>query len=190
MESLELLTRWQKEGHDLALHGYYHDRVGLPPSSWWWTRVYSNQEAEFFDLDDTEARRRLEAGLAMWRRNHWNLVGFVAPGWLYPERMESLLKEMGFAYTCRLRELVHLADGTRDPAWAGAYSLRSGWRRMLASVWYPLWKAVWTGRDLVRLSLHPADLEVPWVRRQVGVLLEEFAARGYRSVSYAEHVQV
>jgi hypothetical protein len=33
-------------------------------------------------------------------------------------------------------------------------------------------------------------LEVPFVRRQVGVLLEELAARGYRSVSYAEHVQV
>ncbi|NDC80005.1 MAG: DUF2334 domain-containing protein [Verrucomicrobia bacterium] len=189
-ESVGLLSRWQKEGHDLAVHGYFHDRIGLPSSSWWWTRVYSNEEAEFFDLREGEARQRLESGLAIWKRNHWNPVGFVAPGWLYPERMESVFKEMGFAYTCRLRELVHLADGTRDPAWAGAYSLRSGWRRLLASAWHPIWKAVWTGRDLVRLSLHPADLEVPWVRRQVGVLLEELAARGYRSVSYAEHVQV
>jgi hypothetical protein len=43
---------------------------------------------------------------------------------------------------------------------------------------------------LVRLSLHPSDLEVAFVREQVGALLEELSSRDYRSVSYAEHVQV
>jgi len=189
-ESVKTLERWQKEGHDLALHGYFHDREKLPQESWWWTRVYSNQEAEFFNLPTEEAERRLDAALAIWRQLGWTATGFVAPGWLYPTSLEPLLRKKGFAYTCRLRELVHLVDGVREPAWAGAYSLRSAWRRGLASVWHPLWKSVWAGRDLVRLSLHPYDLEVPFVRRQVGVLLEELADRGYRSVSYAEHVQV
>ncbi|NCW27157.1 MAG: DUF2334 domain-containing protein [Verrucomicrobia bacterium] len=189
-ESVKVLSQWQEQGHDLALHGYYHDREGLPGNSWWWTRVYSNQESEFYNLSDDEAERRLEAGLAIWRRLGWTAAGFIAPGWLYPNSLEPILRRMGFAYTCRLRELVHLADGTRDPAWAGVYSLRSGWRKFLALRWQPIWKSIWADRDLVRLSLHPRDLEEPLVRRQVGVLLEELANRGYRSVSYSEHVQV
>ena len=189
-ESVRCLTQWEKEGHDLALHGYFHDRQGLPRDSWWWTRIYSNQEAEFFSLEGHEAEKRLDAGLALWRRLGWAPTGFVAPGWLYPDSLEPILRRKGFSYTCRLRELVHLVDGVREPAWAGAYSLRSEWRRFLASAWHPFWKSLWAGKNLVRLSLHPEDLTVPFVRRQVGVLLEDLAARGYRSASYAEHVQV
>jgi hypothetical protein len=33
-------------------------------------------------------------------------------------------------------------------------------------------------------------LEVPFVRRQVGLFLEELARQGYRSHSYAEHVEM
>ena len=189
-ESLRKLGAWQKQGHDLALHGYFHDRMGLPPQSWWWTQVYTNHEAEFFGLMDHEAESRLDEGLAIWHRQGWSPVGFVAPGWLYPKQLEGMLRKKGFAYTCRLRELIHLADGTCEKAWAGAYSLRSYGRRSAAYCWHPVWKTLWAGRDLVRLSLHPGDLEIPFVRRQVGVLLEELASRGYRSVSYAEHVQV
>ncbi len=189
-ESLTSLEKWQKDGHDLAVHGYFHDRRGLPEASWFWTRLYTNKEAEFFRLDPAEAESRIDQALAIWRRQGWAAKGFVAPGWLHGAATESILRRKGLAYTCRLTEVVHLADGQRDRAWAGAYSLRSPWRRALARRWQPLWKAVWAGRRLVRLSLHPADLETAFVREQVGSLLEELSARGYRSVSYAEHVQV
>ena len=189
-KSVEALHQWQEQGHDLALHGYFHDRLGMPKDSWWWTQVYSNQESEFYRLPEDEAERRLDEGLALWRRLGWKTTGFVAPGWLYSDSLESHLRKRGLAYTCRLRKLIHLADGTRESAWAGTYSLRSNWRKGAAFLWHPFWKAIWGSRDLVRLSLHPGDLETPFVRRQVGVLLEELAKRGYRSVSYAEHVQV
>jgi len=189
-QSIGRLGEWQAQGHDLCLHGYYHDRVGLPEGSWWWTQVYTNQEAEFYQLAAEEAQRRLLAGREMWQRQGWRLNGFVAPGWLYDASLESALRKMGISYTCRVSELVHLVDGVRESAWAGAYSVRSAWRRGLARAWHPVWRQVWADRNVVRLSLHPQDLEVPFVRRQVGVLLEELAGRGYRSVSYAEHVQV
>ena len=48
---------------------------------------------------------------------------------------------------------------------------------------------MWGGSSVVRLSLHPRDLEVPFVRKQLAVFLDELAARGYRSWSYADHVQ-
>jgi len=189
-ESLRSLEKWQKEGHDLAVHGYFHDRKGLPEDAWFWTRLYTQQEAEFFRMDPAEAELRIDRALAIWRRQGWAAKGFVAPGWLQEPSTEAILRRRGVAYTCRLTEVVHLADGQRDRAWAGTYSLRSPWRRVLARRWQPLWKAVWGGRRLVRLSLHPVDLETGFVREQVGSLLEELSARGYRSVSYAEHVQV
>ena len=43
--------------------------------------------------------------------------------------------------------------------------------------------------SVVRLSLHPRDLEVPFVRKQLAVFLDELAERGYGSYSYADHVQ-
>ena len=189
-ESLRSLERWQKEGHDLAVHGYFHDRKGLPEESWFWTRLYTNQEAEFFRLGPAEAESRIDRALAIWRRQGWAAKGFVAPGWLQEPSTEAILRRKGFAYTCRLTEVLHFADGQTDLAWAGTYSLRSPWRRALAKRWQPLWKLGWGGRRLVRLSLHPSDLEVGFVREQVASLLEELSSRGYRSVSYAEHVQV
>ena len=189
-DSLKILEKWQQKGHDLAVHGYFHDRIGLPKASWFWTQLYTSQEAEFFRLDPAEAESRVDRALAIWRRQGWAARGFVAPGWLLEPGTDGILRQKGFAYTCRLTEVMHLADGQRDRVWAGTYSLRSPWRRALAKRWQPIWKAVWGGRRLVRLSLHPADLEVAFVREQVGSLLEELSARGYRSVSYAEHVQV
>ena len=189
-DSLRKLGRWQSEGHDLAVHGYFHDRKGLPESSWLWTRVYTDKEAEFFRLSPGEAESRIDRALAIWRRQGWAAAGFVAPGWLHETSTEIILRNKGFAYTCQLTGVRHLAGGQWDRAWAGTYSLRSPWRQALARRWQPLWKAVCAGRELVRLSLHPADLEVEFVRAQVGGLLAELSARGYRSVSYAEHVQV
>lgn len=188
--SLRELEAWQSSGHDLAVHGYFHDRKGLPDDSWFWTRIYTNQEAEFYRLDPTQAELRLDRSLGIWRRQGWAAKGFVAPGWLLASSFEPVLRRKGFVYTCRLTDVLHLADGRRDRAWAGTYSLRSGWRRELAKRWHPIWKALWAGKPLVRLSLHPGDLEAPFVRQQVGALLEELSSRGYRSVSYAEHVQV
>lgn len=186
---LTLLQRWQEEGHDLAIHGYYHDRKGRPAGPWWWTKIYTSGEAEFIDLSPEEELERVDLAKQIWQRQKWKASGFVAPGWLYPASLEKRLADRGFSYTCRLREVVHLRTGFRESAWAGAYSLRSPWRRWAARSWQPIWKRIWGGRNLVRLSLHPRDLEVPFVRRQVGVLLEELGRRGYRSCSYAEHVQ-
>lgn len=114
--SLRDLERWQKEGHDLAIHGFFHDRKGLPGASWFWTWLYTNQEAEFFRMESLEAESRIDQALAIWRRQGWAAKGFVAPGWLHESATEVILRRKGFAYTCRLTEVVHLADGRRDRA--------------------------------------------------------------------------
>ena len=189
-ESVALLDQWSREGHDLAVHGYYHDRVGLPEESWWWTRIYTQQEAEFFRLNIVEAKARIQLACDLWNRRGWRANGFVAPGWLHEDELENVLRAQNFRYTCRIGSVTHLQTGRAERAWAGTYSLRSGWRRGLARLWQPIWKRIWAGREMVRLRLHPVDLEVPFVRRQVGLLLEEVARQGYLSHSYAEHVEM
>ncbi|NBT23277.1 GNAT family N-acetyltransferase [bacterium] len=188
-DSLKFLGQCQEQGHDLAIHGFYHDRKGLPKRSWWWTQFYTQNEAEFFSLPIDEAEGRIRDAREIWRREGWRANGFVAPGWLYPRPLEKSLGDMGFTYTCTLRDLVHLPSGKRDRAWAGAYSLRSPWRRGLARLWHPIWREMWGGKPVVRLSLHPRDLEVPFVRKQLGVFLEELSGQGYSAHSYADHVQ-
>jgi len=187
--SLKFLGRCQEQGHDLAVHGFYHDRKGLTAESWWWTHFYTQNEAEFYSLPQDEADRRISDAHAIWERQGWKANGFVAPGWLYSPTLEKRLGESGFSYTCTLRDLVHLPQGKRERAWAGTYSLRSPWRRALARLWHPIWKERWGFEPVVRLSLHPRDLEVPFVRKQLGVFLEELAGRGYSTHSYADHVQ-
>ncbi len=188
-ESLAFLNKCEAAGHDLAIHGYFHDRQGLPAASRFWTQWYSANEAEFFSLPSDEAAQRIAAAKELWVRQGWRARGFVAPGWLYSSTLDRELREMGFRYTCTLRDVIHFPQGKRERAWAGTYSLRSAWRRGLARAWHPLWKSRWGRESVVRLSLHPKDLEVPFVRRQLGVFLDELAGRGYRSWSYADHVE-
>ena len=188
-QSLKFLGRCQEQGHDLAIHGFYHDRRDLPVGSWWWTQFYTQNEAEFYSLPQDEADRRISGAQSIWKRQCWKANGFIAPGWLYSPTLEKRLGESGFSYTCTLRDLVHLPQGKRERAWAGTYSLRSPWRRALARLWHPIWKERWGFEPVVRLSLHPRDLEVPFVRKQLGVFLEELAGRGYSTHSYADHVQ-
>ena len=46
----ETISEWQTQGHEIVLHGYFHDRQESPPeklSTVFWTRLYTNREAEF-----------------------------------------------------------------------------------------------------------------------------------------------
>jgi uncharacterized protein len=52
-EFCDAVSSWQAGGHELVLHGYYHDRRESPPENLatvFWTRLYTNREAEFLDL--------------------------------------------------------------------------------------------------------------------------------------------
>src|SRR5690606_30844736 len=98
------LRGWQAAGHEIFLHGYYH-RAGVAPqaeggaaaprgvSKLFAQKVVSAGEAEFSDVAEAEARRRLDAGEAMLRRaGLTELDGFVAPAWSMPPWMLGVLR--------------------------------------------------------------------------------------------------
>jgi predicted deacetylase len=189
----ESILGLQQLGHELVLHGYFHDRQESPPeklSTLFWTRLYTSRESEFLDLPLEKARERLERGRALFAQLGWQAKGFIAPAWLMAAGLPKLLAELGFAYTTRLREIIHLKAGEQriTAAQSLCYSTRAAWRRGASGIWNKhLFHRLRT-TNLIRLSLHPRDLEFPLIRRQVDQILRAAFRRGFEPTTYGDYV--
>jgi predicted deacetylase len=192
-EFCETVSGWQEQGHEIVLHGYYHDRRESPPeklSTVFWTRFYTNREAEFLDLPLETARQRIERGRALFEAQGWRTRGFVAPAWLMAAGLTNLLAELGFAYTTRLREIIPLLPGVNRlvSSQSLCYSARAGWRRFASSVWNKNLYGRLRETNLIRLSLHPRDLEFPLLRRQIDQIVRASLKRGFEPTTYGDYV--
>lgn len=189
----DTVSAWQAKGHEIVLHGYYHDRLESPPeklSTLFWTRLYTSREAEFLDLPRETAKARLEKGRALFESLGWKSTGFVAPAWLMAEGLTNLLAEMGFAYTTRVSEIIPLLPGVNRviASQSLCYSTRAAWRRFASGVWNKHFYGRLRDTDLVRLSLHPRDLEFPLMRRQIDQILRASLKRGFHPTTYGDYV--
>lgn len=189
----EDVSRWQTQGHELVLHGYYHDRKESPPerlTTVFWTRLYTSREAEFLDLPLETARARLQKGRLLFDSLGWRAGGFIAPAWLMAEGLPNLLAELDFAYTTRLREIIPLLPGVNRLIHSQSlcYSTRAGWRRVASGIWNKRLFARLRETDLIRLSLHPRDLEFPLIRRQVDQIVRAALKRGFQPTTYGDYV--
>jgi predicted deacetylase len=190
----EAVSAWQAAGHEIVLHGYFHDRRESPRETLdtlFWTRLYTSREAEFLDLPPDEARVRLRRGRELFAAQGWNARGFIAPAWLMAPHLTGLLAELNFTYTNRLRDLMPLARGERRaaiPSQSLCYSTRAAWRRMASALWNKRLFGKLRETNLIRLSLHPRDLEFPLLRRQIDQILRSSFRRGFQPTTYADHV--
>ena len=189
----EAVTAWQSQGHEIVLHGYFHDRKESPPeklSTLFWTRMYTSREAEFLDLPRETARQRLETGRSLFDSLGWRSTGFVAPAWLMANGLTNVLAEMGFAYTTRVGEIIPLLPGVNRviPSQSLCYSTRAAWRRFASGLWNKYLFDRLRETSLVRLSLHPRDLEFPLMRRQIDQILRASLKRGFQPTTYGEYV--
>jgi hypothetical protein len=187
------VSSWQAKGHEIVLHGYYHDRAEAVPdtfSNFYWTRLYTAGEAEFLDLTKEAARGRLELGRILFESLGWRAKGFVAPAWLMASGLTNLLAEMGFAYTTRVGEIIPLLPGLNriKSSQSLCYSTRAAWRRVASGVWNKYLYGRLRETDLIRLSLHPRDLEFPLMRRQIDQILRASLKRGFQPTTYGDYV--
>jgi predicted deacetylase len=190
---IDAVSSWQGAGHEIVLHGYFHDRRDSPRenlAALFWTRLYTNREAEFLDLPPDEARVRLRRGRELFAERGWNARGFIAPAWLMAPRLPELLAELGFTYTNRLRDIVPLGrkGAAPIPSQTLCYSTRAGWRRLASAVWNKQLFGKLRATNLIRLSLHPRDLEFPLLRRQIDQVVRAAVKRGFEPSTYADHV--
>jgi predicted deacetylase len=179
-----------RSGHELALHGYTHRDDGVPTG--WLDRLrrqtYTDGEGEFAALPRLDAALRLQEGMRWFARNGWPLHGFVAPAWLLSAGTWEALAASPLRYTCTLSRLVALPG---RPAWHSrsvVYSTRSAWRRLLSLAWNRWVAGRQRRQPLLRLELHPGDIEHPAIRASWLRILRQ-ALRDRRAVTLSQAVE-
>ncbi len=134
------------------------------PHEWFMRRVLTH-EGEFYALSETDAARRLEQGMAMFRQFGWPVHGFVAPGWLLGAGARRALAATGLVYTSDVRQLRLLPDFTGIEAPSLVWSARSAWRRGLSRQVSERLLARHRQAAVLRLGIHPVDMRHEYSRR-------------------------
>jgi len=169
-----VFVRWlqdlEAQGHEIVIHGYFHDRPqrsgeNLPEK--FFTRLYTNGEGEFYDLDYDEAFRRITQAREEFVRAGLTPRGFIAPAWLLGSAAEQAATDAEMEYTTRLTEVRDLRSGDNFRARTLVYSVRSGWRRAASLAWNSMLARQLAGASLARVSIHPPDREHPEIWKQI-----------------------
>lgn len=182
----EWLLQRSQAGHEVVIHGYYHRRVRRGQESLVdriTTQVYTADEGEFYDADHATAAALLQQAREDFQQIGLSPDGFIAPAWLLSAEGERALKEGGCEYTVRLGGVTDLRTGKEYKSQALVWSVRSGWRRATSLLWNATLFRVLSNNPLLRISVHPVDVEHAsiWaqIRRQVGEAVRDRAPFTY-----------
>ena len=173
------LERLAAQGHELVVHGYYHQRAPRPRETWrqrFITRVYTNGEGEFYDLSRQDAATLLHRAKEDFQRLDAPApVGFIAPAWLLSESAAIAVREAGFRYTTYLTGVQDYRNGY-IVSQSLVYSPRNAWRRGCSLAWNA--NLAWRLRHapLLRLGLHPPDYHHANLWQQIRHLIQRAVA--------------
>lgn len=166
-------------GHELVMHGYHHQRArraGESVGAKWTTRIYTADEGEFYDLDRAAATVLVEKARADFRQLGVEPAGFIAPAWLLSVEAEAALRALGCEYTTRLGSVADLQTARVWRSQSLVWSVRSGWRRQVSRAWNARLSRRLAAHPLLRISIHPVDLQHPQIWRQVRALVTRACA--------------
>ncbi len=169
-----------QEGHEIVIHGYYHQRPRRKAESMTaqlTTRLYTADEGEFYDLEEEPARERVAQAREEFRSAGLDPVGFIAPAWLLSGAAQRALRALGVSYTTRLGSVVDLQNPRTFASQSLVWSVRSAWRRATSLAWNACLARVLTRRPLLRISIHPVDWSHAAVKRQILDLATKTIAR-------------
>jgi predicted deacetylase len=162
-------------GHEIVIHGYFHQRDRRerePFRTKFFTRFYTDDEGEFYDLGYEEALRRIVAARDEFREIGLKPRGFVAPAWLLSADAERAARDADLEYTTLLRTVRDLRSGDDFPAQSIVYSVRNQWRRAVSRGWNATLFRLLKNRALLRISIHPPDYSHPTIWRQISDFVE------------------
>src|SRR5216110_2478260 len=165
----------EADGHEIVIHGYFHERPPRPHESFrdkFLTRLYTNDEGEFYDLDYEEALRRITTARDEFRASGLTPRGFVAPAWLLSQEGERAARDAELEYTTRLRTVRDLRSGEEFPVRSIVYSVRGSWRRAISRAWNAALFRLLKSSPLLRISIHPSDYSHPAIWRQIVDLID------------------
>ena len=183
---VEELRRRQAVGAEVLLHGYRHDEAGHTRSLGDRLLVFGRTagSAEFMMLAREEAARRMDRGLATLRGVGLEPVGFVPPAWLFGDGTVELMRERGLHITEGFWRVHDVRRGRSVFAPALSWSTARAWRSLLTAGIARVRGPVERGRAVVRVAIHPPDIERPVVARSLERTLVRLVAErevvGYR----------
>ena len=163
-EMVDWLAERRRAGDSIAQHGFRHEQlrhVGWPRQALLPARC--QRAAEFVGLDDTEARRLVDAGWRVLKLAGIEPDGFVAPSYAYTPALRRVLRTRfhWWASLLHLHRVLPAADGEQrqplTPAWGMG---TDGPLRRLISPSLVRAGSLLCG-ETMRLDLHPADLQHP-----------------------------
>lgn len=183
LEDAPEAVRWLRgcadAGAEIFLHGERHDEAGLPRGLMDSARALGRtaREGEFLTLTAGEAHRRIERGVRRLRALGLEPVGFVPPAWLSREDTHRAVAALGLRYSEDDRRIrVHHRKAT-VAAPVIRWSARTWWRARASVVVADL--ALRQRHALLRLALHPADLQSAAVRCSLVRALDRCRAGGW-----------
>lgn len=175
---VQWLRDLEAAGHEVVIHGYYHARPRRSGESLrerLMTRFYTSDEGEFYDLDYGEALRRVSQAREEFASAGLTPRGFIAPAWLLGPEAQRGVADAEMEYTTRLTNVRDLRTGDEFPARSLVYSVRSGWRRGASLAWNGALARLTSGAELLRLAIHPPDVQHDAIWRQISALAESIA---------------
>lgn len=177
-------------GHEIVQHGLHHARpatasepVGLPRLL---DRVLARGAGEFVAVERDEAVAKLREGRRRVTACGLAAAGFVAPAWLYSPGAAAALAALGFRYFTthlRVRDLTRRRDH-----WSFGISNRPGPLApdLVGRGVNELFRLAHTGCPLLRLAVHPADLDHGRPFEHTVRLLRVARGEGRRAMTYAD----
>jgi predicted deacetylase len=157
------------DGAEIFLHGERHDEAGLPRQ--WRDEIRAfgrtNREGEFLTLGYTPARDRIDRGLERLRTLGLDPIGFVPPAWLCTRATHDAARDAGLAVSEDDGSVHLLGAGVTIASpvvrWSGRGAVRAyGSVIMERARWVAQRRA-----PVVRIALHPGDLEHPATTRSL-----------------------
>ena len=187
-----VFTEWLRDldaqGHEVVIHGFYHQRARRAGESTLEkvvTRVYTAGEGEFYDLGYGEALRRIRDAQDEFAAHGFHPAGFIAPAWLLGVEAMRAAGDAGLRYTTTLRGVRDLTTGEEFLSQSLVYSTRSAWRRAVSPFWNRALFRRLTKTPLLRLSLHPPDIDHRAIWQQTGEIIRE-ALLDRQAMTYQE----
>ncbi len=159
------------EGVEPILHGYYHrdeteHRRG-------WDRLRGRHltagEGEFLGLGYEAARARLAAGRHLLEDLLGaSVTGFVAPAWLYGQPTRDALRDLAFAHAEDHWNVWSPSTGRRLASGpVVSYASRDRVRVAGSLIWSRASGPLLRPLPVLRLAIHPNDLDVPALEREL-----------------------
>jgi predicted deacetylase len=167
------------EGADVLLHGERHDEVNLPRSPFDKLRAVgrTSGEGEFLTLGTRDALQRVQRGVHTLKIHGIPPIGFVPPAWLARPGLARVVRLAGLLVTEDVSRVWLPRRGISIPSPVVRWSARSTWRAGLSRVIASTRGALEARSDLVRVALHPNDINHPWTLASVRRTLDRECAR-------------